>query len=50
MSQIKGILIDREPPITVGFCGNDNCEHLSHKAKRAAQKAADTKKKSKGVS
>lgn len=42
---VKGILINREPPITVGWCGNDNCEHLSHKAKRAAQKAADTKAK-----
>ena len=50
MAEIKGILINREPPITVGWCGNDNCEHTSHKAKRAAQKAADTKKKNKGQS
>lgn len=43
--QVKGILIDRDPPITVGWCGNDNCEHAGHKAKRVAQAAADKKAK-----
>lgn len=47
MSDIKGILINRDPPITVGFCGNDNCEHLTHKAMRTAQKAADTRERRK---
>lgn len=42
---LPGILINREPPITAGFCGNDNCEHASHKAKRAAQAAAETRRK-----
>lgn len=46
--QIKGILINRDPPITVGFCGNDNCEHITHKDRRRAQKAADTRAKRKG--
>lgn len=45
MSEVKGIAINREPPITVGWCGNDNCEHLTHKARRSAQKAADTRAK-----
>lgn len=40
---VKGILIDRDPPISAGWCGNDECEHLTHKAKRAAQAAADTR-------
>lgn len=49
MSEIpKGILINRDPPITSGFCGNDNCEHLTHKASRSAQKAADTRAKKAG--
>lgn len=42
---IKGILINRDPPITVGWCGNDNCEHQNHKDMRRAQAAADTKAK-----
>lgn len=42
---VKGILIDREPPISSGWCGNDNCEHMNHKARRAAQAAADKRKK-----
>jgi hypothetical protein len=49
MQPIKGILIDRERPISTGYCGNDNCEHQNHKDLRSAQKAADTKRK-KGVS
>ena len=49
MSSIKGILINRDPPITAGWCGNDNCEHVTHKQRRAAQKAADTKAKKKGA-
>lgn len=47
---IKGILINRDPPISTGFCGNDNCEHQNHKAMRTAQKAADTRAKNKGKS
>jgi hypothetical protein len=43
--QVKGILINREPPITAGWCGNDNCEHQNHKQRRAAQAAADTRAK-----
>ncbi len=42
---VKGILINRDPPITTGYCGNDNCEHTSHKQRRAAQKGADTRAK-----
>lgn len=42
---VKGILIDRPRPITEGWCGNDNCEHLSHKQRRAAQAAADKRAK-----
>ncbi len=42
---VKGILINRDPPITAGWCGNDNCEHRNHKAMRAAQAAADTRSK-----
>jgi hypothetical protein len=40
---IKGILINRDPPISTGWCGNDNCEHTTHKQRRAAQAAADTR-------
>jgi hypothetical protein len=42
---VKGILIDRDPPITAGWCGNDNCEHITHKERRAAQAAADKRAK-----
>lgn len=45
MPTVKGILIDRDPPITAGWCGNDNCEHKTHKERRAAQAAADKRKK-----
>lgn len=41
---VKGILVNREPPITAGWCGNDNCEHQSHKERRRAQAAAETRK------
>ena len=44
MTDIKGIT-ERDRPITVGWCGNDNCEHVTHKQRRAAQAAADTKKR-----
>lgn len=44
MSDIKGIT-ERDRPITVGYCGNDSCEHLTHKARRAAQKPAAKKVK-----
>lgn len=44
MADVKGILINREPPITTGWCGDDNCEHASHKAKRSAQAAADKRR------
>lgn len=40
---IKGILINRDPPITAGWCGNDECNHLTHKQRRAAQAGADKK-------
>lgn len=45
MSEIKGILINRDRPITAGFCGNDNCNHVEHKRLRAAQAAADKRAK-----
>lgn len=38
---ISGILINRDPPITTGWCGNDTCEHATHKARRVAQASAD---------
>lgn len=50
MSEVKGILINRDPPITAGYCGNDNCEHTTHKEMRRAQKAAETKRKNQGKS
>lgn len=43
--KLPGILINRDRPITEGFCGNDNCEHLNHRAQRAAQATADKRKK-----
>lgn len=43
--RVIGILINRDPPITVGWCGNDNCEHYEHKQRRAAQAAADKRAK-----
>lgn len=43
--RIKGILIDRDPPISAGWCGNDSCEHVNHKQMRAAQAAADKRAK-----
>lgn len=42
---VKGILINRDPPITAGWCGNDNCEHTTHKQRRAAQAGADKRAK-----
>lgn len=42
---VPGILIDRDPPISAGWCGNDNCEHTTHKDRRAAQAAADKRAK-----
>lgn len=42
-SSVPGILMNRERPITAGWCGNDNCEHHEHKQRRAAQAAADTR-------
>lgn len=42
---VRGILINRDPPISSGWCGNDNCEHTTHKARRSAQAAADTRAK-----
>lgn len=47
MPQIKGILINRDPPITAGWCGNDDCQHRTHIDRRRAQKAADTRAKRK---
>jgi hypothetical protein len=47
MSEIKGILINRDPPITTGYCGNDECLHITHMDRRRAQKAADTRAKRK---
>lgn len=41
---VKGILINRDRPITEGWCGNDECEHTTHKTRRAAQAAADKRK------
>jgi hypothetical protein len=41
---VKGILVIRERPISAGWCGNDSCEHSTHKARRAAQAAADKRK------
>lgn len=48
MAEIQGILINRDRPITAGWCGNDSCEHQTHKDRRAAQAAADTKKRKAG--
>lgn len=45
--EVKGILINRERPISAGWCGNDNCEHTSHKDRRRAQAAAETRKNKK---
>ena len=42
-SRIKGILINRDPPISTGWCGYDECLHTTHVARRAAQAAADTR-------
>lgn len=44
MAEIKGILINRERPITAGYCGNDNCEHATHKKMRTAQAAAEKRR------
>lgn len=41
---VKGIA-ERDRPISVGWCGNDNCEHQNHKDMRRAQAAADTRAK-----
>jgi hypothetical protein len=41
MTDIKGILVNRERPITAGWCGNDDCEHLTHKQRRSTQAATD---------
>jgi len=47
MADIKGILINRDPPITAGWCGNDNCSHSTHVSRRRAQAATDTREKRK---
>jgi hypothetical protein len=46
---IKGILINRDQPASAGWCGNDNCEHTTHKERRAANAAADKRKQVKVV-
>lgn len=43
-SPVKGIEVNRERPLHSGWCGNDDCEHLTHKSRRAAQAAADKRK------
>ncbi|HEX4775070.1 MAG TPA: hypothetical protein VH234_06155 [Candidatus Saccharimonadales bacterium] len=30
-AMIKGIVINRDPPKGSGWCGNENCSHVSHK-------------------
>lgn len=47
--KISGIVINRDRPLGSGYCGNDNCEHTTHKGMRRAQKAADTRSKKKAV-
>ena len=41
---VSGILINREPPISTGWCGNDECLHKTHIAMRRAQEASETRK------
>lgn len=47
--KVSGILIDRDRPLGSGYCGNDDCDHRTHKDMRRAQKAADTKRNTKVV-
>lgn len=44
--KVPGIT-ERERPISTGFCGNDHCEHQNHKNMRAAQAAADNRRRKK---
>lgn len=34
---VKGIA-QRDRPLGSGYCGNDNCEHVSHKSRRSKPK------------
>jgi hypothetical protein len=36
---VKGIKDDRERPARSGWCGNENCKHLTHKHFNEAAKA-----------
>jgi hypothetical protein len=41
---VRGIA-ERDRPISIGTCGNDDCQHTTHKDRRKALKAADTRAK-----
>lgn len=42
MGEVKGILINRDPPAGTGWCGAENCMHSSHR--RFSEKAKKVKK------
>jgi hypothetical protein len=31
MAEVKGILVNRDRPVGSGWCGTEECKHLSHK-------------------